>query len=85
MIRKTTAEMLAEAVKASGMTDQEIADQTGLVYSNMVSMMKQGLIRVPLDRIPALAQVLGMDPQTFMDRATREYGAGPNKGRGDPP
>lgn len=77
MPEPTTAEMLAEAVKASELRDEEIARQLGLAYSHMVTMMRQGLVRVPLGLIPDLCRVLGLDAATFMGRLLAEYASLP--------
>ncbi|WP_248411263.1 helix-turn-helix transcriptional regulator, partial [Aliiroseovarius sp. S2029] len=55
-----TANNLSDAIDASGLTQREIADRVGFNHPNVLSMMKQGVTRVPLQRIPALAQTLGM-------------------------
>lgn len=73
MPEPTTTEMLAEAVKASGLRDEEIARQLGLAYSHMVTMMRQGLVRVPLGLVPDLSRVLGLDAATFLGRLLAEY------------
>ena len=77
MSEPTTTEMLAEAVKASGLRDEEIARQLGLAYSHMVTMMRQGLVRVPLGLIPDLCRVLGLDAATLMGRLLAEYASLP--------
>jgi len=68
-----TAQMLANAVNKSGLTQRDIADQVGFKHPNMITMMKQGLTRVPLDRIPALAKALGLDQASFLLVAIEEY------------
>jgi len=71
-----TANMLAKAIEASDLTQREIADRAGFRQANVISMLKTGEMRVPLDRIPALARTLGMDERTFLLAAIEEYHPG---------
>ena len=71
-----TAEMLAKAIDESGLTQSDIADRVGLKHSNILTMIKQGITRVPIDRIPALAQTLGIDQATLLLTAIKEYHRG---------
>ena len=72
----TTATMLAEAIEKSELTQREIADRVGFKNANIISMLKTGETRVPLDRIPALSQTLGMDERLFLMIAIEEYHPG---------
>jgi len=83
MTFSTTAQMLAKAIDESGLTQREIADRVGFKHANIITMMKQGLTRVPLDRIPALAQMLGLDQTTFLLVAIEEYHQGVYEVLGD--
>lgn len=71
-----TANNLARAIDASGLSHREIADRAGFSHVNVLTMIKQGLTRVPLYAIPALAQTLGMDEQEFLNIAIQEYHPG---------
>ena len=71
-----TAIKLSRAIDKSGLTQREIAERAGFRHANMISMMKQGLTRVPLNRIPALARTLGMNEQDFLLTAIQEYHPG---------
>ena len=42
-------------------TQKEIAQDAGFVNANMLSLLKSGANKVPLDRVPALAQALEVD------------------------
>ena len=68
-----TAIRLRRAIDASDLTQREVADRAGFHHANVISMMKSGDMMVPLDRIPALAQALGMDEQEFLIGAIAEY------------
>src|ERR1700744_422031 len=43
-------------------SQREIAVEAGFARPNVISMLKSGLIKVPLDRIPALARAIEADP-----------------------
>ncbi len=47
-------------------TQAEIAAATGFPNPNMITMIKQGISKVALDRVPALARVLECDPAFLM-------------------
>ncbi|MFD1194734.1 helix-turn-helix domain-containing protein [Seohaeicola saemankumensis] len=71
-----TAMMLADAIEKCELTQREIADRVGFKHANIISMLKTGETRVPLDRIPALSQTLGMDERLFLMIAIEEYHPG---------
>ncbi len=43
-------------------TQAEIASQAGFINVNMLSQIKAGTNRLPIDRVPALAKALDVDP-----------------------
>ncbi len=69
-----TAILLNAMVVASGCRPDEIARRAGLSGPNVLTMMRQGLTRVPLGRIDALARACGADPAPLRASALREYG-----------
>lgn len=73
MSSSPTAELLASAINASNLTQREIASQVGFNKPNIISMMKNGDARVPINRIPALARILDLDPKDFLLVAMAEY------------
>ena len=44
----------------------EIATEAGFVNANMMSLLKAGKNKIPLDRVPALAKALEVDPAYLM-------------------
>lgn len=76
MITSPTAAKLAAAIESSELTQREIADRVGFKQANIISMLKSGETRVPLDRIPALARTLGMDERELLFLAIAEYHPG---------
>lgn len=55
------------------LTQREIAQQLGLRSVNFVSMMKTGAARVPLEKLPALAEILGVDPAHLVRLGLEQY------------
>jgi transcriptional regulator with XRE-family HTH domain len=47
-------------------TQSEIADEAGFINANVVSMIRSGTTKLPLDRVPALAKALECDPALLM-------------------
>lgn len=71
--RMTVAEYLTKAIDLSGKTQRQVAMDAGYEKPNVLSMMKQGLTKVPIERIPALAKACGVDPARFLAIAMQEY------------
>ncbi len=70
---KTVAEYLKWAIDRSDLNQREIAREAGFAKANVLSMMKHGEMKVPIDRIPALSRALGIDPARFIRFALAEY------------
>ncbi len=68
-----TAEFLSDAIETSALTHIEIAERAGFGASNVISMMRLGRMKVPIDRIPDLAGACGIDPRRFLRIAMAEY------------
>lgn len=73
MTKSPTAAFLKLAIANSDLTQREIARQTGLPKPNVLSMMKAGETKVPLNRIPALAEACKVDAASFIRIAMAEY------------
>ena len=69
----TVADYLTKAIELSGRTQREIALDVGYYKPNVISMMKQGQTKIPLDKIPAFAKALEMDAAFFLRLALAEY------------
>jgi hypothetical protein len=54
-------------------TQRQIALEMGYDRSNIISMFKQGQTRVPPDRVPALADALGVDRAELMIMWLEDY------------
>jgi transcriptional regulator with XRE-family HTH domain len=54
-------------------TQREIAAEIGYEKPNIISMFKHGEVKVPLDKIPALAKALHVDPAHLFRLALEQY------------
>ncbi len=63
-----TARLIADRIRdlAHRKTQAEIASEAGFPNANMVSLLKSGRNKVPLDRVPSLAKALEVDPAYLM-------------------
>ncbi len=71
--KSATAAFLSLAIDDSSLTHREIARRAGFAKPNVISMMKSGEMKVPIDRIPCLAAALGVSPFDFIRIAMEEY------------
>ncbi len=53
-------------------TQAEIAEEAGFVNPNMVTMIKKGATKLPVDRVPALAASLECDPALLLRLALEQ-------------
>jgi transcriptional regulator with XRE-family HTH domain len=54
-------------------TQREIAQEAGYETPNIISMLKRGESKVPLEKIPLLAKALGVDPAHMFRLALEQY------------
>ncbi|MCR5857966.1 XRE family transcriptional regulator [Mesorhizobium sp. J428] len=52
----------------------EIAFEAGFQNANMLAMLKNGTSRLPIDRVPALAKALDVDPRRLLQLALTQRG-----------
>jgi transcriptional regulator with XRE-family HTH domain len=71
------AQLIADRIQALShrKTQAEIASEAGFANANMMTFLKNGRNKVPLDRVPALAKALEVDPAYLM-RLTIERAVG---------
>mgnify|MGYP006269819397 FL=1 len=69
----TVADFLDWAIKRSSKTQREIAREVGYPKPNVVSMMKTGDTKLPLDKIPLFAEALDIDAAMLLRLALAEY------------
>lgn len=63
-----TATLIAERIRVLShrKSQAEIASEAGFANANMMTFLKNGRNKVPLDRVPSLAQALEVDPAYLM-------------------
>ena len=63
-----TAKLIADRVRdlSHRKTQAEIASEAGFANANMLTFLKHGRNKVPLDRVPSLAKALEVDPAYLM-------------------
>ena len=54
-------------------TQREIAQEAGYETPNIISMLKRGESRVPLEKIPLLSKAFGVDPAHMFRLALEQY------------
>ena len=59
---------------AARKSQAEIATETGFPNPNVLSMVKNGASKLPLDRVPALARALDCDPARLFRLALEQGG-----------
>lgn len=57
------------SIKSQG----DIASEAGFVNVNMLSIIKSGGTRLPIDRVPALAKALDTDPRRLLQLAVEQW------------
>jgi transcriptional regulator with XRE-family HTH domain len=62
-----------DVVKSMGKTQRDIAEAVGYDKPGMINMFKAGTAKVPLDKVPALAKALHIDPAFLMRLAMAQY------------
>lgn len=67
------AEFIEERLAAVGKTQRQVADEVGFDHPNVLSMIKQGKMKAPLNRIGPLARALEVDPRFLLRFAFSEY------------
>ncbi len=63
-----TAKLIADRVRdlSHRKTQAEIASEAGFAKADMMTFLKNGRNKVPLDRMPSLAKALEVDPALLM-------------------
>lgn len=69
----TVADYINWQVNLCGKKQLEIAEQAGFAKPNMITMLKQGKTKVPLEKIGALARALEVDPVHLFKLVLAEY------------
>lgn len=71
--RITVAEFLADSIATVDKTQREISQECGFDNPNIITMFKQGLTKLPINRIAPLAKALEVDPVHLLRLVMLEY------------
>ena len=66
-------EFLRAQIDGHGLSQREIAARMGYEKPHIVSMFKLGETRVPLEKVPSMAEALGVDPVDLFVRVLACY------------
>lgn len=66
-------DFLTHHIEACGRSNLEIAEQVGFPRSNVISMLKSGATRLPVNRIVAMANAIDVDPAVLFRLTMEEY------------
>lgn len=69
----TIANFIADCLAESDKTQREIAEECGFEKPNIITMLKNGSTKVPINRIGPLAKAIGADPAHLLRLAMHEY------------
>lgn len=69
----TVAHYIDQQISVSPLTQHEIARAVGYDKPNMITMIKQGRIKLPLNRVGPLAKALNVDPVHLLRLTLSEY------------
>lgn len=59
------------AIAATGKSNQEIADEIGIPRGNVIAMIRSGSMKLPINRVAAMAKAIEVDPSPFCGRSCR--------------
>ena len=67
------ARFIQRRIKETGQTQKDIAFKVGFEKPNIITMIKQGKTRLPLDKIGLMANALETDPTQLFQMCMEEY------------
>ncbi|WP_180130297.1 MULTISPECIES: helix-turn-helix domain-containing protein [unclassified Acinetobacter] len=71
---REVAKILADAINLNqSLTQKDLAEYAGFSTPNVISMLKQGKTKIPLDKAGLIAEKLGLDKQDFWFKCLKEY------------
>ena len=71
--RSKVAIFIAERIETTGQLQKDVAAKAGFAKPNIITMLKQGKARLPLDKIGPMAQALETDPVHLLLICMEEY------------
>ncbi|WP_297478256.1 helix-turn-helix transcriptional regulator [Ferrovum sp.] len=70
---KTVAEYVSSQISLCGKMQREIAEEAGFENPNVITMIKQGRTKIPLEKVGKLAKALSIDPIFLFKMTLAEY------------
>lgn len=67
------AQYLTAQIQISGLKQKDIADALGYTKPNIITMFKQGLTKLPIEKVGPLAKVLGVDAVYLLRIVMNDY------------
>ena len=67
------ARFITERIEATGQLQKDIAYKAGFEQPNIITMIKQGKTRLPLDKVGSIAKALEIDPLILLQMCFEEY------------
>lgn len=69
----TVAKFIGQHIEHSGRLQEEIANDCGFVNRNIISMIKNGVTKLPLAKVGVMAKALDVDPAYLLRLTMTEY------------
>ena len=67
------AEYISAQLEACGKSQKKVAKEAGFTNPNILTMIKQGLTKLPIKRVNDLAEALGVNKAKLMRMVLQEY------------
>lgn len=67
------ADFISDSIRKCGKTQRQITGEVGFLSLNMMTMLKQGLTKVPLHKVGPIAEALEVDPLYLFSLVMKEY------------
>jgi transcriptional regulator with XRE-family HTH domain len=71
--RITVAKYLEQQIAMSEKSQKEIAEACGYDKPNIITMLKQGSTKLPINKVGPMAKALGVDPKHLLSLVLQEY------------
>lgn len=71
--KSTIAQFITTRIKVIGKSQKDISREAGFKRPNMISMIKRGETRLPLNKAVSMAIALEMDPVQLLKMCLKEY------------
>lgn len=69
----SVARFLAAQIDICSLSQKEIAEHIGYSKPNIITMFKQGLTKLPIEKVGLMAEALGVDPARLLKMTMEEY------------